>query len=249
MRSRISKTALVAIIVAGGFVATQAAASDVPPGFEWGDDSSRWADNGVCDDPRFEGTGVFAQAEEADIGKDASDCRWLLRHGRIALKPEFGRREGDPQRFAAAAAIEWGDDGGEYANDGECDDPRFEGPGSIGGFDSHILADASDCRWLFERGQVSLRVDIDVEAMARAERTALDARETRWQRPQFVIAIESIDFGNDSSMWANDGECDDPRFEGPGAAAQLVEADRRADATDCRDLYRAGEIWLRADDA
>ena len=27
-----------------------------------------------------------------------------------------------------------------------------------------------------------------------------------------------IDFGDDSSEWANDGECDDPRFEGTGSA-------------------------------
>ena len=24
--------------------------------------------------------------------------------------------------------------------------------------------------------------------------------------------IDAIDFGDDTSMWANDGECDDPRF-------------------------------------
>ena len=27
---------------------------------------------------------------------------------------------------------------------------------------------------------------------------------------------QSISFGDDSGDWAQDGECDDPRFEGPG---------------------------------
>lgn len=51
-----------------------------------------------------------------------------------------------------------------------------------------------------------------------------------------------IDFGDDSSQWAHDGECDDPRFSGPGSAAELVEADYFHDASDCRALLAAGRI-------
>lgn len=57
--------------------------------------------------------------------------------------------------------------------------------------------------------------------------------------------VDGIDFGADSSTWANDGECDDPRFQGPGVASILVDADLRADATDCLNAYRAGRATLR----
>ncbi|MDJ0908768.1 MAG: caspase family protein [Woeseiaceae bacterium] len=58
-------------------------------------------------------------------------------------------------------------------------------------------------------------------------------------------AQEPIDFGDDSSRWANDGECDDPRFEGDGVASILLDEDLYRDATDCRDLYDRGRIDLR----
>jgi len=60
-----------------------------------------------------------------------------------------------------------------------------------------------------------------------------------------AVVGSDIDFGDDSSVWANDGECDDPRFQGPGTHSILLEEDRGADATDCRTLYEAGQITLR----
>jgi hypothetical protein len=45
-----------------------------------------------------------------------------------------------------------------------------------------------------------------------------------------------IQFGDDSSEWSFDGECDDPRFEGRGMASALLDEDRFRDATDCRKL-------------
>jgi hypothetical protein len=51
------------------------------------------------------------------------------------------------------------------------------------------------------------------------------------------LAQSAPDFGRDTSTWANDGECDDPRFTGPGVAGVTVEADRMADATDCRAAF------------
>ncbi|MFP4518527.1 MAG: hypothetical protein ACLFQ5_03635 [Oceanicaulis sp.] len=56
---------------------------------------------------------------------------------------------------------------------------------------------------------------------------------------------ERVEFGDDSSTWANDGECDDPRFEGRGMAATLIAEDLGRDATDCKTLYDAGDIRLR----
>ncbi|MFS4438209.1 hypothetical protein ACMA5I_08345 [Paracoccaceae bacterium GXU_MW_L88] len=56
----------------------------------------------------------------------------------------------------------------------------------------------------------------------------------------------AIDWGSDTSDFAQDGECDDPRFMGPGMTdTPLVETDIRADATDCRAAYEAGRISLK----
>ena len=55
----------------------------------------------------------------------------------------------------------------------------------------------------------------------------------------------NIEWGDNTSRWANDGECDDPRFAGPGAAETLLDEDRFHDANDCRNLYMQGQIYLR----
>ena len=44
------------------------------------------------------------------------------------------------------------------------------------------------------------------------------------------------DFGDDSSEWARDGECDDPRFEGEGSAETTVDAN----ASNVAHKFRAG---------
>lgn len=59
-----------------------------------------------------------------------------------------------------------------------------------------------------------------------------------------VAATGDIDFGDDLSQWANDNECDDPRFSGEAAADTLVDSDRYHDATDCRTLFEAGSVQL-----
>lgn len=57
-----------------------------------------------------------------------------------------------------------------------------------------------------------------------------------------------IDFGDDSSEWANDGECDDPRFMdapnavSPGMARVTSAENTLRDASDCRRLYQQGRI-------
>ena len=65
----------------------------------------------------------------------------------------------------------------------------------------------------------------------------------------FLIGYNALaqapNFGDDSSQWSQDGECDDPRFQGTGMASTLIDADRFSDATDCRDLYNLGRITLR----
>ena len=113
----------------------------------------------------------------------------------------------------AFGQVEFGDDRSQWSNDGECDDPRFVGGGMADVLlDEDRYADATDCRVLFNAGRIRLRTGTGVE------------------------------FGDDRSEWANDGECDDPRFVGDGMAEVLLDEDLYADATDCRSLFESGRI-------
>src|SRR4051812_27590006 len=54
---------------------------------------------------------------------------------------------------------------------------------------------------------------------------------------------QSVDFGDDASQFAKDGECDDMRFSGPGMTdTTLIDSDIRHDATDCRSAYNQGRL-------
>lgn len=120
----------------------------------------------------------------------------------------------------AANTISFGDDSGSYSNDGECDDPRFDGPGMTGTalLSDDVMTDATDCQTAFEAGKLTLRgVDLD----------------------------GTIDFGDDDGEYANDGECDDLRFKGSGmTGTELIEDDIMHDASDCQSAYKAGKLKL-----
>lgn len=119
-----------------------------------------------------------------------------------------------------AQSINFGDDSSEWANDGECDDARFTGPGltSTPLLEEDVLADATDCRAAYEAGRLFLAG---------------------------VAKDGTIDFGNDSGEWANDNECDDMRFAGPGmTTTPLLQEDIMRDATDCRTAFEAGRLTL-----
>ena len=54
---------------------------------------------------------------------------------------------------------------------------------------------------------------------------------------------QNIDFGDDSSRYSKDGECDDMRFSGAGMTdTLLIDSDIRHDATDCRAAYNQGRL-------
>lgn len=60
----------------------------------------------------------------------------------------------------SAAEIDFGEDAGGYANDGACDDARFIVDGDQWDYQrEHVLGDASDCRTLYESGELTLFVD------------------------------------------------------------------------------------------
>jgi hypothetical protein len=133
---------------------------------------------------------------------------------------------------AAATTIDFGDDNGDWANDNECDDKRFIGPGMTATplLDADIGHDATDCRTAYAAGNLQLR-----DAAAAAAPQALAA----------PVSGGAVDFGDDSSRWANDNECDDKRFTGAGmTATPLLDEDIGHDATDCRTAYEAGRLQM-----
>ena len=116
---------------------------------------------------------------------------------------------------------DFGDDASDWSKDNECDDPRFEGPGMTKTklLDQDIGHDASDCSAAWDGGRLQLIGD--------------------WEG-------DTPDFGDDASDWANDTECDDPRFDGEGmTGTDLLQEDIRHDATDCAAAWNAGTIKLR----
>ena len=120
----------------------------------------------------------------------------------------------------AAPKFSFGDDSGSYSNDGECDDPRFEGAGMTGTdlISDDVLRDASDCKAAYDAGKLTLRGIAD---------------------------DGTINFGDDKGEYANDGECDDLRFVGKGmTATSLISDDIMHDATDCKTAYDAKTIQL-----
>ena len=179
---------------------------------DFGNDSSEWAHDGECDDPRFAGDGMAETLLAGDTGRDAADCRSLFEQGRIWLESRVGGSED---------SLYFGDNGSEWAHDGECDDPRFAGDGMAG----TLLAgdtgrDAADCRSLFEQGRI-------------------------WLESRVGGSEDSLHFGDNGSKWAHDGECDDPRFAGDGMAETLLAGDTGRDAADCRSLFEQGRIRLK----
>jgi hypothetical protein len=134
---------------------------------------------------------------------------------------------------AAAGAPDFGDDEGDYANDGECDDMRFAGPGMTDTplLEEDIRHDATDCRTAFEQGRLTLKGG----KVARAALTGPAPAD-----------VSRIQWGDDGSEFANDGECDDKRFTGAGmTTTPLLDSDINHDATDCRVAFEQGRLSLR----
>lgn len=119
------------------------------------------------------------------------------------------------------ASVEFGDDASPWANDQECDDPRFFGEGMASSLvESDTLHDASDCRALFLAGSISLVTDVNPSPS------------------------DGPDFGDNVSDNALDGQCGDPRFAGRNMSAELDDIDMFHDADDCRALHEQGSIRL-----
>ena len=133
-------------------------AAEVPTepadGFRYGTDTSDFARDGECDDPRFVGErGPDPVLLSEDRFADASDCRAAVEDGSMRLA--------DWEDDGSAPEPDFGDDSGDYTNDAECDDPRFQGPGMTATvlLEDDVRADATDCREAWERGDLSWRTE------------------------------------------------------------------------------------------
>lgn len=130
-----------------------------------------------------------------------------------------------------AQNIDFGDDSSQFAKDGECDDMRFSGDGMTDTtlIDSDIKHDATDCRVAYNQGRLTYQ----------------GGRRNTPATPA-VTPNSRIIFGDDTSKYAKDGECDDKRFTGDGMTdTPLLDSDIKHDATDCRVAYEQGRLQLR----
>lgn len=60
-----------------------------------------------------------------------------------------------------------------------------------------------------------------------------------------AVGASAVDFGDDSSKFSKDGECDDKRFTGAGMTdTPLLDSDVKHDATDCRAAFSQGRLKL-----
>ena len=188
----------------------------------FGNDRGLWPHDGECDDPRFQNapdSTSQAMAESPSASNVGNDA--------TDCREYFSKGEIILRPIGDKDGIVFGDNTGKWAFDGECDDPRFEDKlgmeNSMSSFLSKmgVKRDATDCRDAYDRGVIML---------------------TR------VRNIGELQFGDDTSIWAYDGECDDPRFEeklGSDAAPSTnSSSDRGGDATDCFRAYRDGKIQL-----
>ena len=205
-----------------------------------GDDTSIWALDGQCDDPRFVGAGMAMSGLLAvDAYHDATDCRLLLEGEQISLA------QSEP---LVRWGIQFGDNSSLWSYDGECDDPRFEGPGMVHATPvrEDLYRDAADCSSLYLDRLVELAPLDDVVTAHATEIVVEEPVVIVTDEPELMAAVmDGIEFGDDASQWSNDGECDDPRFAGPGMTETVLLAqDTYHDASDCLDAYMAGNLWL-----
>ncbi len=111
----------------------------------------------------------------------------------VFLRPSYSQ-----QRAWLDGPVEFGDDSGEWAKDGECDDPRFEGEGSANTLvGADLYRDATDCQTLLGEGRVRFRTDVAIGSTAtltappgRVERGRLEKGDVTLKSGEFADAYE-----------------------------------------------------------
>ena len=212
-----------------------------------------------------EDTPAEAEADMADETAEAADAEAAPAED-VDISAETEYAAGDVSPAPVDSGIDFGNDTSEFALDGECDDARFTGEGmtSTALIEEDIGRDATDCRAAFEAGRLELRdaeatalpskaetpaMPVEEEAAPVAETEAatpeVEAAPAETGVPSDGILFNGINFGDNSSQWANDGECDDPRFEGTGMTqTPLLDEDAYRDANDCLAAWRTGGLRM-----
>lgn len=109
--------------------------------YYFGDDASLLANDNVCDDTRFEGSGMGPGTVNDVNGHDATDCMTQYYVQGVTVRPAV-----------QVPQFDMGDDAGTAPFDGLCDDPRFVGIGAAGiAVEANRFHDATDCQvaWAF----------------------------------------------------------------------------------------------------
>jgi hypothetical protein len=182
---------------------------------DFGSDTSVWANDGECDDPRFTGPGTSGMAMDANLMADATDCRTAFDAGTAQLIEGQGAVVAGPAPAAPA--------------------PTAPAPDAKA---AQIAAPAAPA-------EPTAPVDPAApEAQAMAPVPGAKGAPAAPAAPAQTAAPVPVNFGDDSSQYASDRECDDRRFVGQGMATALSSANIGHDATDCRALHDAGQIHV-----
>lgn len=99
---------------------------------------------------------------------------------------------------------------------------------------------------ILDAGQTAANIQHSIEVallVTKAIGADFDEATGTLRRP----SVSSIDWGDDSGIYANDGACDDARFHGNGDDFSYKRQHVLADATDCRASYADGSIKLELD--
>lgn len=187
----------------------------------FGDDTSSWANDGECDDPRFEGAGMASGPLRENRLADATDCKTLFDEGEV----RFSAVQYDPS-LTIVNGTNLGDNSWLWAHDDECDDARFIGEGMASTPSLEAMArDRHDCSYGLQLGALTLAETL----------------------PEPVEAeYDGIDFGHDKGGYPHDDECDDPRFDGPDFAIGARDsANIGGDRADCLAAYKEGHITFK----
>ena len=194
-------------------------------GIVFGNDRGSWPRDDECDDPRFRNRPGHKVMADSPSAKN-------VRHDATDCRRFFHEEKITLRPTEAKDGIVFGNDTGRWPFDGECDDPRFENhPDNLESSMSSsfikesVERDATDCRDAYDRGTI-IFTEIQI--------------------------IDGIQFGDDTSEWAYDGECDDPRFRDFPVTSGSDDTPSRPtnhsewghDATDCFRAYRDEKVQL-----
>lgn len=184
---------------------------------DFGDDTGRWAKDGICDDPRFQGPGTSSAQPPSEIGKDATDCLFAVAEDGAGLRPgKSGSLRPANSGYDLPPPLLPEDDDFGFG-------PVFDAPDTLSSEEEAELNEFNE----------------DISDTFSAPDLTSPSGEA------YPLKYDGLTLGDDSSDYAFDDECDDPRFEGMGMGANIGQYDksRGHDASDCLARLKTHDIW------